>query len=94
MYSELKIDEQRAIVEGELAGLERQHMQRSHDASKYAELVSAFDAGKFDRWDRRVVSARREEYRMQQQVAEIDVLTLEISIENAKARLEAFPAAE
>lgn len=86
-YGQLTNEEIVAMGKAEILGLERQHLQRSQDVSKYSDLVAAFDAGDFKDYDSRLMAARREEFRAQLQAAEVDVKILELSLENARNRL-------
>ena len=92
---ELTKDQHVETVKNEIRNLEQQWVMRRADVTKYEGLLSAADSGEFRSMHKDIVRQRVLQWQAERDSARIDVRVLEISLDNAKARLaDLQPATE
>jgi hypothetical protein len=86
-YTVITVDDQRQSLKSEIRSMEQQHYARTRDIAKWALLGSADFEGLNDA----VVAQRKEQWAREKASAEVDVATLEITLQNVQEALAAIP---
>lgn len=97
-YTEFKDEDIRGNIVNEIRDMEAQHSRRSRDVVKFEGLIAELKNGAFEGLDKRILTSREEQWKIERDNAKSDLVTAVIVLKTLRFALSAHdakaPAAE